>query len=843
MDFDMDFDMDCPNIFGDDFAPILYERDKQPVSSKYEPEVPIPFDLSEFNTLDADIIFKDLAYDIYWVDMNYPHSQYSGYQEMLQKKFPKTPFKVLADSNEAVYKLNTTKANTRLVVILSGRKKKNLLQRVHDSVGIEKIFVLKQFCKLSLESWPKIFICPTYEVLIEEILKVINPVDCKVTGTLIKSKEELIDLTVEADPMVMSDKCVRAIRYEISLKEEMIRSKYKYSVTVGIMLKYFTEMLEEYNKSKKETDIKVPLYSGLFSNNKLTKAKSLELMIILLKLAIEFDSCNFILDPLSITAVSKTIKGNIDPSVTILNQSANEVLKSLSLGIYHTKDFEDLHEQLLCYFSKANKGQEWRNLHIAHMLLSDLDLCFKLFIDLMLREDKSFKSFVEPFINAGMVSDARVSTIREIWKRSEFKEDTNYTKQFTKSEMAIASQSCAIQRIIFFNTSPIMNRLLKSLTGIIQYSFIHDFEVEESTLRTLKHKTALFIIEHAIKRAEYLQLIDICVRLSITPVIIVYIKKGIKEIAKECFRISNVVIVIYCQSVEELMNYLNNKELNLVHQMQYCKEYYGDFKETLSSIKGKSNKVNIEERDDGWELLDKIDSQVFAELVEEKVLASKLIGSLNFYIYNQFKTINKPLIYWENYAPLFGATERATKTLEVEFARKLLKAYTLQTDPGFYKLMNDAFRSSNPDKIGMYRVFYTSLLNMVKNKLLEKYNGTIYRGTYFNASLLASLKPGLKLYSSCFTSTSKSAHVAQEFARKTKRNVMLEIELDKDEYSNVDIHSENCSLYPEEYEVLLLPFARFEIARIFEGEVTIVALKQLPSEVSIDNYSAIDYYS
>eukprot|EP00826_Nyctotherus_ovalis_P051602 TRINITY_DN6455_c0_g4_i3.p1 TRINITY_DN6455_c0_g4~~TRINITY_DN6455_c0_g4_i3.p1 ORF type:complete len:412 (+),score=121.49 TRINITY_DN6455_c0_g4_i3:73-1308(+) len=404
-----------------------------------------------------------------------------------------------------------------------------------------------------------------------------------------------------------------------------------------------------------------------------------------------------------------------------------------------------------------------------------------------------------------------------------------------------------------FSTSPEMIKLaehFKTFKGFSQYYFIHDFEIEERYARTLKYSVAFFVVEPGIQNKGLLELIDICVKLFITPIFVFYLPPSFnKEIAKNCFRNKNPLIMIYCQSKEELTNYLSNKELDLFQQMQYCRDYFGDFKRTLSAVrnKGKASKelvpeCGVEERDGGWELLSEINTAIFSELVEEKALNTKVTGSLHYNLYNQFKDMEKPLTYWNNYAPLFGVRERSLRTLELEYSRKLLKAYTLQTDPGFYKLMNDSFRSGNPDKIGPYRTFYTSLLTMVKNGLLKKYSGTVYRGTFFNPSLLNSLGPGMKMYSTCFTSTSKSERVAREFARKTRRNVMLEIELDRNEFSNVDVHSEECSEYPEEFEVLLLPFGCFEIKSVFKEEITVIRLMEVPSEVSTANFTAVDYY-
>jgi len=832
------------NCEAESMAPILFEEEEM---------APILFELEDLYEGEIESLytqkmdmFKSLSYDICWVDVDYPHSQYSGYQGMVKSKFSKMPFRVISDCDQASYELNTTKAKTRFILILSGRKKKNILKRVHDSVGVEKIFILKQFCKLPVENWPKVMIVPNFESLIKEVTKILTPIEYTSTGILNLPKRELFNLKIKADSMLMCEQCVRAIEYEVRLKKDTKRSKHKYTLAVGLLVNHFTEM------QRGDRDIQIP--TSLFAEVNLSKETMLDFIITLLKLSIEFDGCNYLFEPHPISSVAQILKSKKKPNIQELINFTGHVFNLLHSETLTNEDCKGLHRKLLEYLREANSGEGWDELHMVHMLLSDIDLCLKLFIELILRKNESFKPFVNSFSTANMVSDSRVSTVREIWKRSEFKPDENFVKEFPKSELKVAEQACEIKRIIFFSTTPQMIKLAKSfenIKGFSQYYFIHDFKVEERNTRSLKNSVAYFVVEHGIQKKGFFELIDITVRLFITPIFIFYLPSEFdKKIAKNCFRTKNPLMIVYCQTEAEIRNYLLNKELDLFQQMQYCRDYFGDFKKTLSAVlnKGKAKMKDLntesisEERDGGWELLDKIDSSIFSELVEEKVLNSKVTGSIHYNLYNQFKFLNKPLIYWNNYASLFGATERSVRTLELEYARKLLKAYTLQTQPGFYKLMNDAFRSGNSEKIGMYRTFYTSLLTMVKNGLLRKYNGTVYRGTYFNPELIHSLKPGMKMHSTCFTSTSKSEKVAQEFLRKTKRNVILEIELDRNEFMNVDIHIEECSEYPEEFEVLLLPFGCFEIKSIYTEEVTIIRLVEVPSEISTANFSAVDYY-
>ena len=52
----------------------------------------------------------------------------------------------------------------------------------------------------------------------------------------------------------------------------------------------------------------------------------------------------------------------------------------------------------------------------------------------------------------------------------------------------------------------------------------------------------------------------------------------------------------------------------------------------------------------------------------------------------------------------------------------------------------------------------------------------------------------------------------------------------------------NCSRYPEEQEVLLLPFSAFKIMRIFKEEnLTLISLTEMIPEYELINLKGIDY--
>jgi len=840
-----------------DMAPILFDNEpKNPIL----PSIFHPSDL-----------FKTLTYNLYWFDMDYPNNKYSGYKQKIKESFLGVPFQMLNSVELATYELNTKMANTQFILILTGRNKKSLLKNIHNSAGIQKIFVIKLFSKLNLSEWYKVEIMPDFPTLISAISKIIQPVNFVRKSSLLQDQYSLINFSIKADPMIMTEQCTRIIEYELNLQSDRKRSKYKYSLALGIMYNYFNEMKQNYGISNDINEIHIPFFNALVNEKYIdssndTKIESLDIFLKLLELGIMFDSANFIISPLSITQISSFLN-NETFSYTHFKLA---LLKSIELLKYKNCDlndgaFQSLHKDVIIYLRNAQikKGSKnWENLHLTHMLLSDLDLCIKLFIEQILSNDTEFTKLQDEFSKASMVSDTRISIMKEIWERGKFIPDPTFAKEFSEKELNCASKNCIISRLISFCTDTEMQKIelvlknykFSDISQYDSYSFIHDFEISESVLHTSQNKNVYVLLSQNLKRCEFLLVLNICVKFCITPIFIIYAPLR-KNFLKETFRNSWTLVIIYCETIAEIANFIKNKEVTIFQQMQYCRNYYGDFTKTLNAVLRSGSNKNQEkiqmenlkiERDGGWELLSGINKDIFVHLVEEKILGAKLSGSLHYNVYNLYRSEKKQEIYWQNYGELFGVTERYLHELEYQHAKKLLQAYTLQTNPGFYKLLNDAFRSGNPEKIGNFRSFYMSLLTMVKHKLLRKYTGSVYRGTYFNPSLLKTLEIGTKMYSTCFTSTSKSIYVAQAFARKTNRNVLLEIELDKETYSNVDIHIENISKFPEEYEVLLLPFAAFEIMGMYqdlENNLTLIRLKEKPSEISVENFKTVDYYS
>eukprot|EP01022_Parablepharisma_sp_SALTPOND_P021350 TRINITY_DN415_c0_g1_i3.p1 TRINITY_DN415_c0_g1~~TRINITY_DN415_c0_g1_i3.p1 ORF type:complete len:980 (+),score=112.85 TRINITY_DN415_c0_g1_i3:156-3095(+) len=804
----------------------------------------------------SDDLFRSMRYFVVWYDQTYPYGEYSGYQEYLGELLTGVPMKIENSYQNALRQLNKSSANTKYILVATGRKKKKLVQEVHDNEAVDKIFIIKPFAEKILK-WggrlKKISALRDFKSLVEELKKLTTCYEP--SGYKYDVKAKLISYTVQPNPMTMSEQSVRALQDELSQEEDQKRFRHQYGIALRIMKKYFQEQYKKYKEIGSEELKKNPM-SPMGSPE-----QSWPLWLNLLDLSIYFDECPFIFSGAGIEELAAVNSDSSDLQekffLTAVNTLAEAIQREGKIDEQlHSKALKQLHK--LLYLGAANDNENYSlnmkgdGLFLIKMLLQDLDLCLKSFIHIVLQNDETYNSFDYEFLHAAVVSDTRVSVLHELW---EAWKDSSYssTISLSDSELNKALEAITIKNVVILNTSRLLDGLkafIKSPYSVHEYAIARDFVVDWENHAKLKYTFCYFIIEPSLTVSEYNVILNTCIQNAITPLFVLYLPSRDSKIAKEMFKSRWIVSFVYCYTFAQIVEYLKEKENNLNRDLAQYSKYYDNFKTTLNrsgESQPSSQKLSGDpkaETDAGWEVLSTIDKNVFSQLVEELSLGTKLVGSLHYYFLKELKGLRKQEVYWKNYAHLFGITEKYTSVLDVNCSKALLRAYTLQTNPAFYKMLNDAFRVGTEESVAKFRAFFSMLHDVVKKGILRKYIGFVYRGTYFNPKLISELKVGAKVHSTCFTSTSKSESVARAFARKTKRNVLLEIELDPHANSNVDIHAEQCSRYPEEEEVLLLPFSTFEIKRVFqEDNLTLLSLKEVVPEYELVNLKGIEYYN
>ena len=810
---------------------------------------------------EIEALFQGLRYFIVWYDQTYPYGEYAGYQDYLAKLLVGVPMKIENNYTQAVRQLNTSYKNTKYILVVTGCKKKQLIQEIHNNAAVFRIYIIKPFIEKVMR-WgsklSKVVGVRHFNTLLQDIKGLTQTY--RSANYQYPLCEQLLNYSVNPDPMLMSEQVVAALKDELSQEVDQLRFSCHYSIVIQIMREYFTRRLDRYNDCKDLALLDSPLVPLCeLQGERPNDERRLQLSTgwnKLLQLASYFDECTYIVSGVDLSQLVGS-----QAKVSTLLSTASRLADVLTANgtiheTEHASTLADLHKCLyehVIFYAGQQYGavDKWSQLYLLRMLLLDIDCCLKIFLHFVLRASSSFADFHPEFIHAAVVSDMRISALIDLWDAWRA-QDIPKNIALPDSELKSALEAIAIKKVVVLNTSG----LLKGVQGAFkrefttwEYSILRDFFIDVPTLAKLQYNFCYIVIEPSLTPAEYNQVIGACIARAITPLFILYMPShSSARLAKSMFKSRWTVSLVYCRTFEQIAEYAENVESNLNRDLFQYSKYCDDFKATLEQVQGSGPRESHlssdskAEADAGWEVLTSVKNEIFEQLVEELSLGAKLIGSLHYYVLSDMRQQKQSATYWENYAALFGISNKYTSILDVNCSKNSLRAYTLQTTPPFYKMLNDAFRGGNTKAMARYRAFFSMLHDVVKKGILKKHIGFVFRGTYFNPQLIESLKPGTRVFSSCFTSTSKSEVVAREFARKTRRNVLLEIELDPHAHSNVDIHAEKCSLFPQEEEVLLLPFASFEIQRVFrEDNLTLLSLKEIVPEFETVNLKGIEY--
>eukprot|EP01022_Parablepharisma_sp_SALTPOND_P000827 TRINITY_DN105113_c0_g1_i1.p1 TRINITY_DN105113_c0_g1~~TRINITY_DN105113_c0_g1_i1.p1 ORF type:complete len:869 (-),score=80.20 TRINITY_DN105113_c0_g1_i1:1255-3771(-) len=827
---------------------------------------PILFKKKERRFVRPNSILQPLNYVIVWFDLAYPHSLQSGYEFMLRDKFPTYPFRIENDFVDTVRLLNTQMANCTYVVIISGERKRDFLEAISSSPSVGSTYVIEPLITEShgLDRYnEKTILCKTFKEMTELLSKLITPIPLQQQHL---PPKKMVEYGLKPDPCVMSEQAVKAIKLEKKQQDNQMRYKYTHYMWAYQTLHYFEQNREEYNKTQNAKYLENPLLevAGPYIDNITDKDSKefLECFINLLKISLDLDQLPFVYAPFSIKEMKTLIKGawGTKEAVYKILYKAQKFKDALDgyKDLYAEpvkKAAEKLQTRMLTLIADlitAKTGkidkEEWTNAPLCWSLLSDLDLCVKVFLELLLEFSAQFGSFAESLTRSLIASDYRFGIVKEIQERMIREADEKFwqSEEYDPASDALDVETAVL--IVEENVAVEIGRRFRK-THIRPYFYGSILEFCADPMKRFKNNTAYFVVDPRFTQADYGLLLNACVKYAITPIVVVILPED-EEVyfSKEQLRRPWTVTQYFADTPKTAAKYMKSDDLIAAKEMAAFAEYYKDFQSTLALVGGKE-KVEPAENDDeleaGWEMSEKTNPKILGNLIAELTLGQNTVGSLHFYVYSLFKDAKCPILYWDNYCKLFGASSKYINILDVCFGKNLLKAYTLQTKPPFYKLLNDAFRGGNPERISKFRAFYVMLHDLVRKNVLLQYIGTVYRGTYFNGNLLETLKVGSRFVSTCFTSTSKSEKVAYEFAAKGRKNVILELELNPKAYSNVDIHKEECSIYPEEQEVLLLPFSVFEVKRIFkdEGKFTYITLTEGIPDCESETIKSVEFYN
>ena len=275
-------------------------------------------------------------------------------------------------------------------------------------------------------------------------------------------------------------------------------------------------------------------------------------------------------------------------------------------------------------------------------------------------------------------------------------------------------------------------------------------------------------------------------------------------------------------------------------------EHFPELKEAKDKL---NEMINEDIRDlkstseDGWDLFE------YKEKYE--IMMNTMAGCFHNYISHiighfieAYKERNALEIFFKYYSNYFFLTLQPEFLVNMTaYAKMFLYAYTLEEgDPNknLYCIINNDLRSSDPSKINRHQELINLIGGLIQVKKLKSYNGNLFRATYLKDELIKKIKNGLSMVNSAFWSATKKESVAKKFLKQSYKNALIITK--GGQKNNIDIHLENMSRYPNEEEVLFLPFCSFKITsfdKVKEGNLNYYRIIL----ENISDFSLIEPYS
>ena len=300
-------------------------------------------------------------------------------------------------------------------------------------------------------------------------------------------------------------------------------------------------------------------------------------------------------------------------------------------------------------------------------------------------------------------------------------------------------------------------------------------------------------------------------------VIILYIQNKSIKIDKEILQ-APLLPVILTYSEKDILNYyedhferLKEKNIKYIKRMEFLEQKYGL---ALKFPKIEETKI-FKEEDNGWDMKKNLDINLFSLVKIERALGTIRSDIFDRQMYKLYQENNCLDLYLKYYGNYFGSELIVEQSVNnISMSKMFLYAYTLEENNGksFYCMINNDFRSGDAEKISRYLPNIKLIFDLIRGNYLKSYSGEVYRAAFFKQELINEIKPGKKMFNASFWSSSKKLSVAKQFLFRYQKNILIHSKIKKG--NNIDIHLEKLSQYPNEEEILFLPFCTFEIKSI-----------------------------
>ena len=498
--------------------------------------------------------------------------------------------------------------------------------------------------------------------------------------------------------------------------------------------------------------------------------------------------------------------------------------------IFFEKKLKELHIKLIQFY-KLTEPKVEHFFYQTRFYLKDIDFCLKLFIKIL--DDFYSNEIIGKIITSFLIvgGDKRIETFLNYDTIQRFRSlDNIFVDKLSvldNNQMKILNNSLKIKHTLVIGEKNFHN-FIKNLNLSTKEFFLQINELNNfcSSLSDFKIDDKYMInkffvvIEGKNFHEYYKSLVLLSFTYGIIFVIIIYIydEKNI-YINKNIINGQALTPIVVCFSKEDLKDYFNDNE----KMESGLFMLYKDAEKTLNSINSffqikSENKINSEklEYDNGWEMVSELNERFFKDLYIINFPGQWPINKLIMKIFELYKEKNNIDLYLKYYCNYFGVN-LYNEVSEVLFMKSFIYAYTLDEgdkDKSFYSILNDTLRSGDFEKIKKIIEIFVKFLELIKQKAILSYKGKIYRASFFTDDLLKQIKVDKKMINSALWSTSKDENVAKNFKKNYNKNVIIYTNLNGN--FNIDIDEEKLSKFPEEKEVLILPFCIFEVKAFYK---------------------------
>ena len=213
-------------------------------------------------------------------------------------------------------------------------------------------------------------------------------------------------------------------------------------------------------------------------------------------------------------------------------------------------------------------------------------------------------------------------------------------------------------------------------------------------------------------------------------VAIIYIPSNNVKIDKKFLQVPIIPTILVYNKKDIVNYYLDNLERLKERNIKFGSDDEIFFRQFSFLKFSKLNEIKIiKEQDNGWDMIRDIDINIFKLVNYERILGYVNLEKFTRDMYKIYKENNCLDLFLNYYGNYFGVEHLIESQCSLVASVKMfLYAYTLEENNGksLYSIMNNDFRSGNPNKICRYLIILKSIHDLLKLNCLKSYNGDVF---------------------------------------------------------------------------------------------------------------------